>query len=374
MSAPFGIAGHAGGDVRSDCQVRVTLDGLGAFALRSPVAPMYGRRIREVAQQTLAGFGVPDASLDIEDSGALDHVLAARIEAALQRAGVSVEPEVRQALGPGSSGLDTVVTRLYLPGDTPKLFPNAKLFGADALILDLEDAVSPQDKDQALILVRRTLEAIDFGTSQRWVRLNAHRAMDEAAALLGLADAFILPKCEDPEAVAEFAFAVAPTPVTALLETSLGVVRAFDIATCAPNVSGLAVGLEDLCRDLGVERTESGEETIWAQGAVVLAAKAAGISVSASVYSKVDDDAGLAAYALACRRMGFDGVGCIHPRQVPIVQCVFAPSEAEVARARRICEAFDAAEGGVVLVDGAMVDLPVAERARAVLKRAGATR
>ncbi|MBW7929213.1 MAG: CoA ester lyase, partial [Fimbriimonadaceae bacterium] len=235
-------------------------------------------------------------------------------------------------------------------------------------------AVAPQDKDQALILVRRTLAAVDFGDSQRWVRLNADRALDEAAQLLGLADAFILPKSEDPEAVAEFAFAVAPTPVTALLETALGVVRAFDIATCAPNVSGLAVGLEDLCRDLGVERTESGEETRWAQGAVVLAAKAAGISVSASVYSKVDDDAGLESYALGCRRMGFDGVGCIHPRQVPMVHRAFAPSEAEIARAQRICAAFDAVEGGVVLVDGAMVDLPVAERARGLLKRAGVVR
>lgn len=373
MSAPLGIAGHAGGDVRSDCLVRLTLDSLGAFALRSPVAAMYGQRIRDVAQQTLAALGVPDASLDIEDSGALDHVLAARIEAALARAGVSIEDEVRQPSPPPALSA-LVVSRLYLPGDTPKLFPNAKLFGADALIFDLEDAVAPQDKDQALILVRRTLELMDFGDSQRWVRLNAHRAMDEAATLLGLADAFILPKCEDPEAVAEFAFAVAPTPVTALLETALGVVRAFDIATCAPNVSGLAVGLEDLCRDLGVERTESADETKWAQGAVVLAAKAAGIAVSASVYSKVDDDAGLAAYALGCRRIGFDGVGCIHPRQVPIVHRVCAPSEAEIARAQRICQAFDAAEGGVVLVDGAMVDLPVAERARGLLKRAGVAR
>jgi citrate lyase beta subunit len=88
----------------------------------------------------------------------------------------------------------------------------------------------------------------------------------------------------------------------------------------------------------------------------------------------VDDDAGLAAYALGCRRIGFDGVGCIHPRQVPIVHRVFVPSEAEIARAERICEAFDAAVGGVVLVDGAMVDLPVAERARGLLKRAGVTR
>ncbi len=335
---------------------------------------MYGRRMREVAQRTLAYFGVPDASLDIEDSGAFDHVLVARIEAALLRAGVEVEQSARHVppfkTDPGAP----VVSRLYLPGDTPKLFPNAKLFGADALILDLEDAVAAKDKDQALIMVRRTLEVMDFGESQRWVRLNADRAIEEAHALVGCVDGFILPKSEEPEAVSEFAFAVGSTPVTALVETALGVVRAFDLATCAPNIAGLAIGLEDLCRDLGVDRTEAGAETHWAQSAVVLAAKAAGVSVSASVYSRVDDDAGLRDYVRRCRAMGFDGVGCVHPRQVSIVNLAFAPSDSEIERARRICEAYDAAQGGVVLVDGAMVDLPVVARARAVLKRAEAMR
>jgi citrate lyase subunit beta/citryl-CoA lyase len=152
------------------------------------------------------------------------------------------------------------------------------------------------------------------------------------------------------------------------------VMRAYEIASASPRVIAVALGLEDYLADIRAERTSSGTESAWAEGQVVNAARAAGISPLASVFSKVDDDAGMLAYSERARSRGFDGVGCIHPRQVPIAHQGFGPSEIEVRRARAIVEEFEAAlrEGiGAIRVEGQMVDAPVYERAKQMIERAG---
>lgn len=365
-------AGHSGSDIRMDVEVTLTLDARRRFTLHSPVATMYGRRMREVAQATLQRLGIPEASLNLVDSGALDFTLQARLEAAAARLGIEVPfPETKPTTGGPCE--HSRRTRLYVPGDTPKFMPHAGLYGADVLLFDLEDAVRGENKDQARYLVRHALLALDWGASEPWVRINEGHAELEIAFLMpavhaGRLAGFFLPKCEDPERVGYLAALAASAQVILLLESPLGVLRAWELANSAPNIAGLAIGLEDYCRALGVERTQEGEESRWALGVLANVGAATGVPAYASVYSQVDDEPGLIAYARTMRALGFQGMGCIHPRQVAVARRSFAPASHEIAWAREVVQVFEEAQGAVVSCRGAMIDRPVFERARRILR------
>jgi citrate lyase subunit beta/citryl-CoA lyase len=158
-----------------------------------------------------------------------------------------------------------------------------------------------------------------------------------------------------------------------IVETARGVMNAFAIASASPRVISLALGLEDYTRDIGAERTREGRESWWALGQVVNAARAAGVAPLASVYADVSDEAGMSAWAREMHQMGFEGAGCLHPRQVRLANAAFTPTSEAVAQAERILAAFEqaqAAGSGVAAVDGQMVDAPVAARARRTLRLA----
>ncbi|OHD20898.1 MAG: hypothetical protein A2Y38_06435 [Spirochaetes bacterium GWB1_59_5] len=279
---------------------------------------------------------------------------------------------------------------MYLPGDQPDLLPNAGLFEADCLILDLEDSVAPSRKAEARILARRVLEAHRdfFGTSETVVRINPLAGPFGQADLAELAgclpDAILLPKCEsagDIEALAaelgriETAAGMKNgiTLIMAIVETARGVIAAPAIAAASGRVAALCFGAEDFCRDIGARRTAAGSEALMARQNVVMAARSAGVQAHDSVYSDVDDAAGLAAYCAASRALGFDGVGLVHPRQIAAAHAAFDPNPAELDEARRIIGALDAAlaQGqGVVSLDGRMIDAPVAARARRLVQGA----
>ncbi|MBU1081815.1 MAG: CoA ester lyase, partial [Spirochaetes bacterium] len=278
-------------------------------------------------------------------------------------------------------------SRLYLPGDQPDLLPNAGLFGADCLILDLEDSVTPSRKAEARILARRVLEAHRgfFGRSALVVRVNPLSGpfgRDDVAELGGcLPDAILLPKCEsaaDVIALAGLLDAMEASPdgrtlIMALVETARGVVAAPSIAAASDRVCALCFGAEDFSRDVGARRTASGAEASLARQSVVLAAKATGVQAHDSVYSDSDDDAGFAAYCGAARAIGFDGVGLVHPRQIAVAHRAFDPGPGELEEARRVVAALEEAESrglGVASIEGKMIDAPVAERARRVAARA----
>ncbi len=380
-----GTAGHRGAEARSDCWVRVW-SGVPdqTRAIRSKVESMYGASIRALVESTLAALGAADLSIEIDDQGALPYTLMARIEAAVKR----LRPEVRaEALppalpDPGPPRPALRRSRLYLPGDAPKYFINAGLHQPDAIILDLEDAVAPTEKDAARILVRNALRAVDFGGAERMVRVNAlPGGLANMAALLphGV-DVFVLPKVESADELVAAHRLIAEAGGAARLlptvETARGVLRAAEIAA-APGVVALSIGLEDYTADIGATRTPEGTESLFARSQIVNAARAAGVQPLSSVYADVDDLEGFLAWSRAQMRMGFDGVACIHPRQVRVAHEAFAPTPDEIERARRIVEAFDdaAAKGiGAVAVDGKMVDAPVAARARRALARAAAAR
>ncbi len=373
---------------RSDCWVEVSqAPDLPQHRVTSKVAALYGDAIHALIGSTLEALAAADLSATVEDRGALPFTLMARLEAAVRR----LRPDTsRPALPPLNPAAQRVTqrdrlrrTRLYLPGNAPKFFINAGLHRPDAIILDLEDSVPPAEKDAAAILVRNALRAVDFYGAEVTVRVNSLPAGLAEIAMLAPhgVQAFLLPKVEDPDEViaadrllaemAESGQAPETIYLIPIIETARGALQAWPIASASPRVVALAIGLEDYTRDIGAQRTPEGRESLWARSQVINAARAAGVQPISSVYSDVDDVAGLAAWAEAERKLGFDGVGCIHPRQVRVVHQVFTPSAAEVEQARRIVDAFAVAQAtglGVVAVDGKMVDAPVVERARRTLR------
>jgi citrate lyase subunit beta/citryl-CoA lyase len=279
-------------------------------------------------------------------------------------------------------------TRLYLPGNESGFVPNAALFGADCLVLDLEDSVAPDRKTEARVLLRRTLEAHPdfFRGAEVCVRINPlagpHGAADLAELATCLPQSVILPKCEsaaDVEALAreldrlESASGLpqGSTLILALVETARGILGAAGIATAGPRVAAVLFGAEDYAADIGARRTAAGTESLYARQALVAAAAAAGVQALDSVFPDTADDAGLAAYCVASRSMGFAGIGVVHPRQIAAANAFFSPTPEEIAEARSIVAALEEAErtgSGVASLDGKMIDAPVARRARRLLR------
>ncbi len=196
---------------------------------------------------------------------------------------------------------------------------------------------------------------------------------------------FLIPKVESPEQVRQAAAlldelsAAARLPgqvwLIPILESTSGMLQAAEIAQASPRNAALAIGIEDYLRDLGARKTQAGLESLWARSRVVNAARAAGIQPLASVYADVEDKAGLLVFASAARDFGFEGIGCLHPRQVRATHMAFTPDAAEIDAAGRLAAAYQTAVAGgsgVVSVDGKMVDKPVAERAVQTLRLAEA--
>lgn len=261
---------------------------------------------------------------------------------------------------------------LYVPATRPELLPKALAGEADAVIVDLEDAVPAGDKERARDAVADLLaEPFDKPV---WVRVNDQRGPwghDDLAAVAGLPVAGVrLPKCEDPALVAD-AGHVAGKPLQLILESALGVQRAAELVAASPHVAGIGLGEADLLADLrGLD--ESALE--WSRGQVVVAARAAGLpSPPQSVWTHLDDTDGLRRTTRAARARGFFGRSVVHPRQVPVVNEVFTPTPDEIDRARRIAEAMRDADGTAVVDErGRFVDPAVVAGAEVVLALAEA--
>jgi len=385
-------AGRRGGDVRSDCWVKVTpTDSAGIeLTLHSRVEAMYGDSIHALVRNDLEALGVANAKVEIEDAGALPFVIKARVEAAVRRLGIDVGAGCLPEPGPG---MDREAerdrfrrSRLYLPGNEPKFMLNAGLHGPDGVILDLEDSVAPSEKDAARVLVRNALRCVDFRGAERMVRINQGQRGLEDLELVASHNVHVvlIPKVESPAQVRQadekirtlLAEAKIERPVylMPIVESALGALRAYEIATASPNIVALAIGLEDYTADIGTARTNEGRESFWARSQVVNAARAAGVQPIDSVFSDVSDMEALRESVLEAKSLGFDGKGCIHPRQIAVIHEAFAPTAAELEKAQRIVGAFEEAQRkglGVVSLGSKMIDPPVVKRAQRVLRMAG---
>lgn len=375
--------GNKGKAVRSDCFMTLALKDSGGLEiqLESKVDVMYGNSNRKLIKEVFAFFGIQNAFIKIEDSGALPLVLTARIEAAIKKL-VSSGKEFLPDMLPENQYTTTNdrnrFSRLYLPGNTPSLMINAGIHHPDGIILDLEDAVAPDKKDEARYLVRNALRAIDFYGAERMVRINqGERGLDDLEWVIPHhVNLILLPKCEKPEQVKDINKRIDairkktkqqnPVWIMPIIESALGVINAYAIASAADNVVALAIGLEDYTADIGTRRTKEGIESFLARSTVVNAARAAGIQPIDSVFSDVGDMEGLKQNVLMSKALGFDGMGCIHPRQIRMIHDNFAPSEEETEKAKKIVAAFHKAteQGlGVVSLGTKMIDPPVVKRA-----------
>ncbi|SEF60407.1 citrate lyase subunit beta / citryl-CoA lyase [Thermomonospora echinospora] len=270
---------------------------------------------------------------------------------------------------------------LYVPGDQPGKLAKAPDRGADALIVDLEDAVPPQAKDRAREQVAAWLAGLAAagGPPQIWVRVNPglRGLADARAVALPAVTGLCVAKAETPEDLAALDEALGEAPWIALspiLESAAAVLAAPALARCR-RVVRLQLGEADLRADLGVEPGPDERELLWARSQVVLASAAAGIGPPLGpVSTDFRDTAALRRSTEALRRLGFYGRACVHPAQLPVVHEVFTPSERELARARDLVERFEKADSGVVLDErGQMVDEAVIRQARRLLATPGTT-
>ncbi len=273
---------------------------------------------------------------------------------------------------------------LYMPASKERALEKARALPADALILDLEDAVAPAEKAAARALAKASGAAGAFGGREVVIRINGLEtewgAADLAAAAEAGPDAVLVPKVESAEQVAEVASRLsyhdAPedTAIWAMIETPMGVLRAQEIAA-APRMAGFVLGTNDLVKDLRAEHTVDRQPVITALALALLAARAYGLACVDGVYNAFRDEAGLRAACEQARAMGFDGKTLIHPGQIATANAVFAPSAAALAEAREMVAAFEAAMArgeGVAVVDGKIVENLHVENARRLIAEAEA--
>ena len=277
---------------------------------------------------------------------------------------------------------------LFLPGNTPNMLINGSCLGADAVIFDLEDAVSPAEKDAARILVRNTMTYMDFRGCERVVRINGidtpYWKEDLDEVLPCRPDLILLPKTSSAADIQEadtyitetekrLGLAAGAVGLVALIETALGVENAFAIASASPRVAALFLGAEDLTADLWCKRTKEGREIEYARTRLVTAARAAGVDVYDTPFTDVNDDEGIETDAALAKALGFTGKASISPRHVETINRVFSPSQAEIDYAYEVMETIRLAKEqgkGAVALRGKMIDAPIVERARQTIAMA----
>lgn len=266
---------------------------------------------------------------------------------------------------------------LYIPAANARAMEKARGLAADAIIFDLEDAVAPDAKAAARDALAQALTQ-DYGPRARIVRINAlstEWGADDARACAGLdIDAVLIPKVDGPDDLDRVAALIPDTPLWAMMETPLGMLNAAAIAA-HPRLAGMVMGTNDLAKDLGSRFRADRLPMMAGLGLCLLAAKAHGVVIVDGVFNAFKDDDGLRAECEQGRDMGFDGKTLIHPAQLEIANAAFAPTEEEVALARRQIEAFDAATAqgqGVAVVDGRIVENLHVATARQTLDRAQA--
>jgi len=390
MSSPF-IVGPKGDKPRSDLRVTYTPNSSNLHInLTSKVETLFGESINAQVRDVCNQLGIKTGTFDIEDFGALPFIISARVEAVIKKAHPEIQkdalPVMKDFCMYSSSRNRFRRSRLYLPGNQAKLMVNAGIHKPDGLILDLEDSVSPAEKKDTRYIVRNALRTLDFMGAERMVRINQgeYGLLDLDFIVPHNVHLVLIPKVESADQVLvidgrikEISKACGrkePVYLMPILESGRGILKALEIAEASENNIALAIGLEDYTADIGVQRTLEGHESFFARGMLVNAAKTANLQAIDTVFSDVANEEGLRASVREAKSLGFDGKGCIHPRQINPIHEEFAPSKDDVDKALLIVEAYNEAEAkglGVVSLGSKMIDPPVVKRALQTLKMAG---
>ena len=279
---------------------------------------------------------------------------------------------------------------LFLPGNNPNMLINGNCLGADAVIFDLEDAVSPAEKDAARILVRNTMRYMDFRGCEIIVRINSidtpYWKQDIDAILPYRPGLVLLPKTGSAQDTLEadaymtqveekLGLEKNTVGLMPLIETAMGVENAFQIATSTKRVKALFLGAEDLTADLQCQRTKESREIEYARTRLVVAARAAGVDVYDTPFTDVNDDEGIWTDAQLAKALGFTGKASISPRHVEVINQVFSPTQKEVDYAYEVMDAIALAKEqgkGAIALHGKMIDAPIVARAQRTIDMANA--
>lgn len=356
--------------------------------VHSKVQSMYGDAIYDQVLQVCSDLTIDTGRMIVQDNGALPFVIQARVETVIRQA---VPNQYHRSLPPlkdhfyPSSKNRFRRSRLYIPGNQPKLMLNAGIHKPDAIILDLEDSVALAEKPSARLIVRNALRTLDFFGAERMVRINQGELgfVDLEEIIPHYVHLILVPKVESASQLKEVDKKIdeicqscnrkEPVYLMPIIESARGILNALSIAEASPNNVALAIGLEDYTADIGTQRTSDGRESFFARSMIVNAARATGIQAIDTVFSDVSDEAGLKASVMEAKSLGFDGKGCIHPRQIKPIHDAFAPCQEEIDKAKKIMMAFDDAQQrglGVVSLGSKMIDPPVVKRAESTIKLA----
>ncbi len=283
-------------------------------------------------------------------------------------------------------------TMLFCPATNPKMFLSAPFLGADSIIFDLEDAVKYTDKDAARELLASALKSLDFGDVQVCGRINAFSTgfgADDVRAIVPAGLRYMrLPTCETKEHVQELdallteiekehGIEVGSCKIQCSIESPIGVHNLEEIITASPRVVSMSFGAEDYTRLLGVDRTKDATELFYARSKMVNLAKVYDIEAIDTSWTAFDDLEGFKKEARQAKQLGFSGKTCIHPSQVDVIHEIFTPTKEEIERSLVIIEEMKKAgieKGGVIQIDGKMIDIPLIEKAKRIVELAKAAK
>ncbi|GAP00736.1 citrate lyase beta chain [Fructobacillus fructosus] len=281
-------------------------------------------------------------------------------------------------------------TMMFVPGNNPGLIKDAGIFGVDSIMFDLEDAVNMNEKDSARYLVYEALQTFDYGNAELVVRINGldtpFYENDIKAMVKAGIDVIRLPKTENADMIhelenlveaaeKEFGREVGSTHLMAAIESAMGVVNAYEIASASDRMIGIALSAEDYTTDMKTHRYPDGQELLYARNAILHAARAAKIAAFDTVFTNLDDEEGFIRETKLIHQLGFDGKSLINPRQIAPVNKIYAPTQKEILNAQNVMAAIEEAKrkgSGVIAMNGQMVDRPVVLRAERVMMLAKA--
>ncbi len=280
-------------------------------------------------------------------------------------------------------------TMMFVPGSNAGMLRDAPIYGADSIMFDLEDSVSLTEKDSARTLVHFALKTFDYSSVETVVRINSLETVGkldiEAMVLAGI-NVIRLPKTENAQDILDVEAVIAKveeengielgtTKMMAAIESPGGAFNAREIAQSSDRLIGIAIGAEDYVTSMKTTRSPEGTELLFARSMILHAAREAGIAAIDTVYSDVNNEEGLRTEVKHIKQLGFDGKSVINPRQIPVVNDVYAPTEKEIQNAKEVIWAIREAESkgsGVIALNGQMIDKPIVDRAERVIALAQA--
>ena len=359
------------------------------FNINSKTIVLHKHKLEQIIQAALNDLEINKGSLNIIDNGGQYFVLQARIEAAIK----SAYPKLKKQSLPKFQEHSKYKSKkdrfrrsiLYIPGNQAKLMLNAGIHKPDAIILDLEDSVAPEDKHSARFIVRNALRHLNFFGAERMVRINQgdEGLKDLEEVVPHNPHLILIPKVEEAKQLIKFEQKIKDICkninqkesiyLMPIIESAKGILNSNEIAAASNNNVALAIGLEDYTADIGVQRTKKGKESLFARSQIINAARSANIQAIDTVYSDVADEEGLRNSVIDAKELGFDGKGCIHPRQIQPIHEELLPTDKEINQSMKIVLAFDSAKKkglSVVSLGSKMIDPPVVKRAQNTMEMA----